>query len=413
MPPPVIGEADLARVLQPGGRTLVLGCAGESLPLARAVMHAGAALGAMTFTGIFIPGVNTHAYVANPQVRIETFFMTPELKAAGSAVQFMPLCYADILDRLRTVTIDAALFMVAPPDAAGQCSFGPTVDFLAELWPRIPVRVAHINPLMPRTHGHRGIPHARLSALIEGAQPLIGTRDPGPDAAAEAIARHIAPWIAEGATLQAGLGKVPGAVLRALTGHRNLRMHSGLIVDAVVDLEEAGALAPGAAVTAGSAIGSERLYRAIERPTYRFQPVSVTHDARQIGSIRNFVAINSALEVDLLGQAYAELGPAGLMSGPGGALDFARGARLGGGLRIVALAATAGKGATSRIVAPGQGLGPVSLGRMDVDLVVTEQGAADLRGLGYHERARALIGLAAAPHRERLERAWQAYAARL
>jgi len=116
--------------------------------------------------------------------------------------------------------------------------------------------------------------------------------------------------------------------------------------------------------------------------------------------------------VDLLGQAYAEMGLGGLMSGPGGASDFARGAWCGGGLRIVALPASAAKGSVTRIVAPNRGAGPVSLGRMDTDIVVTEFGAADLRGLSHHERARALIAIAPANHREALESAWAGFAAK-
>ena len=140
---------------------------------------------------------------------------------------------------------------------------------------------------------------------------------------------------------------------------------------------------------------------------YRFEPAVVTHDAIAIAAIRDFIAINSAIEVDLFGQAYAEAGPKGFMSGPGGASDFARGAKLAGGLRIVALSATADRGAVSRIVAPNAGSGPVSLGRMDVDVVVTEFGAADLRGRTHAERAAALVAIAAPDHRERLDAQWR------
>jgi acyl-CoA hydrolase len=405
--------ADLASVLPPGGRTLVAGASGESLLLAEAVAAAGDLLGAMTFTGIFVPGLNRRTYLANPGCRVETFFMTPELKVAANSVDFLPLCYSDILTRLRTIKIDAALMMVAPPDENGLCSFGPCVDFLAEIWPSIPVRIAHINPLMPVTRGHAGIPASAITAFVEGEQPLLGDAEGGSDPVADAIARHIAPFVPNGATLQTGLGKVPGAVLRALTGHRNLRIHSGLIGDAVVDLAAAGALASDPAITAGVAIGSDRLYRAVTGSTYRFQPVSVTHGAGVVAEIPDFIAINSALEVDLFGQAYAELGPKGLMSGPGGASDFARAARIGGGLRIAALGATAAKGEISRIVAPGAGMGPVSLGRMEVDIVVTEHGAADLRELTYAARANALIKVAAPDHRPGLSGAWLAYSSRL
>jgi acyl-CoA hydrolase len=405
--------AGLAAVLPAGGRTMVAGASGESLLLAEAVMTAGEALGAMTFTGIFVPGLNRGTYLANPSCRVETFFVTPELKAAGAAVEFLPLCYSDIFDRLDTVRIDAALMMVTPPNAAGNCSFGPAVDFLADLWRRIPIRIAHINPMMPRTCGHPGIPFAEITAFTEAPQPCIGQPETGGDAVADAIAGHIAPYVSNGATLQTGLGKVPGAVLRALTGRRDLRLHSGLIGDAVVDLEAAGALAPGCAVTAGVAIGSARLYAAIGGPAYDFRPVSITHNARIISAISNFVAINSAMEVDLFGQAYAELGPNGLSSGPGGASDYARAVKIGGGLRIVALAATAARGAVSRIALPGTGAGPVSLGRMDIDIVVTEFGAAELRGRSHADRANALIAIAAPDHRDALRSGWSAYASQL
>jgi acyl-CoA hydrolase len=411
MAPVRIEPDEIAAILPRGGRTLVLACSGESLLLADAVMRAGDALGAMTFTGIFVPGLNTRTYLANPSCRVETFFLTPELKAAGAAVTFLPLCYRDILTRLRTVAIDAALFMASPPDATGFCGFGPVVDFLAELWPRIPVRIAHLNPAVPRVNGV-GIPLSELTAYIEGAQPLPGFVDAAADSVTDAIADNVARWIPDGAVLQTGLGKAPTAVLRAVKGRRGLRIHSGLIGEAVVDLQEAGALAAGVAVTGGVAIGSPRLYKAVESSAYEFRPVSHTHAPRVIAGFENFVAINSAMEVDLLGQAYAEMGLGGLMSGPGGASDFARGAWCGGGLRIVALPASAAKGAVSRIVAPNAGAGPVSLGRMDTDIVVTEFGAADLRGRSHQERAEALIAIAPPNHGAALDKSWAAFAAK-
>jgi acyl-CoA hydrolase len=119
--------------------------------------------------------------------------------------------------------------------------------------------------------------------------------------------------------------------------------------------------------------------------------------------IRDLVTINSAMEVDLFGQCYAEASSRGFLSGPGGAGDYARGARFGiGGRRIVALPATAGP--ATRIVAPGRGHGPVSLSRFDVDYVVTEHGYADLRFKDHSERANAIVAVAAPEHRESLAR---------
>jgi|SRR5271165_2110426 len=412
MPPRRLDLDDIAAVLPPGGRVIVSSCSGESLVLAEGVRRAGEKLGAMTFTGVFVPGLNTTTWLANPSCRVETFFMTPELKAAGAAARLLPFCYGDILQWLRASPIDAALFMATPPDAEGNCGFGPIVDFLAELWPRIPIRVAHINPRMPRTTGPCNIPFNALTAYAEAEQDLLGGADRPDDAVSRAIGESVARYIQDGATIQTGLGKIPTAALRALKERRNLKIHSGLIPEAVVDLEDAGALAPGVSVTGGVAIGSRRLYDRVSGPAYRFHPVSYTHSPRVLADIGDFVTLNSAMEVDLFGQAYAEMGPSGLVSGPGGASDFARGARASGGLRIVALAADAGGGKISRIAAPGEGSGPVSLGRMDTDIVVTEYGSADLRALDHDHRARALIGIAPPGHRDRLDKQWAALAAR-
>jgi acyl-CoA hydrolase len=402
-----LDQASFVSLLRSGHLVFVQGCSGESLPLADCVRKAGAELGPKTFTGIFVPGLNRYDYLANPDCRVLTYFMTPELKKAGSAVDFRPLCYADILADLRASPIDAALVMLSPPNEYGLCSFGPIVDFLPDLWTNIPTLIAHINPLLPPTRGAAGIPFSRLSAYIYSEQPLLGQTEEAADGEALAIADFIAEITPDGATLQVGLGKIPGAVLRSLTRRKNLRIHSGLISDAVLALKQAGALAPGLAVTGGVAIGGAALYAACSDPSFVFRPVSHTHSARVLAEIPHFISINSAIEVDLFGQAYAECGPRGWMSGPGGASDFARGAKIGRGLRIVALPSTAKGGAKSRIVDPREAFGPVSLGRMDIDLVVTENGLADLRGLDHDSRARRLIGIAAEAHRPALTEAWR------
>ncbi|MDB5680203.1 MAG: hypothetical protein JWO16_8 [Sphingomonas bacterium] len=397
----------LATVLPPGGLTLVSSCSAESAILADAVMAAGDALSAMTFSGVFVPGLNRRTWLANAHCRVLTFFQTPELRAMPDRVEFLPLCYQDILAELRSRRPSAALFMCSPPDAAGNCSFGTEVAFIADLWRDIPVRIAHINPSMPRTAGDPGIPFDALTAYVEGEQELLGIEAGEADPVAEAIAANVAPFVRDGATMQTGLGKIPDAVTRALHGRRALRVHTGLMGDSLLDLVVSGAVEK---AIVGVAIGTRRLYDSLDHPAFQFRPVSVTHGVRSLAEIENFVTINSAIEVDLFGQAFAELTPKGLMSGPGGASDFARGARACAGTRIIALPASAARGAISRIIAPGAGAGPVSLGRMDIDIVVTEHGAADLRCKTYQARADALIGIAARDHRPALAAAWAEYA---
>jgi hypothetical protein len=400
----LLRPGDLPGVLPPCGLTLVSSSPAESDLLIAEVEAAGSALGDMAFSGVFVPGLNKAVWRAGPESSVLTFFQTPELRREGTRSRFLPLCYQDILALYRQQRPAAALFMCSSPDAEGNCSFSAETGFIAALWRDIPVRIAHINPLMPRTPGDSGIPFAELTGWFEGEHPLR-TITSGEDATSLAIAGHIAPLIPDGATLQTGLGKVPDAVLRALKHHRGLRLHTGLIGDGALELVRSGAMAEGPSALVGVAIGSPTLYAGLDDPHFQFRPVTITHDPATLAAIPRFVTINSAMEVDLYGQIHAEASSRGFMSGPGGGGDYARGSRAAGGLRIIALPSEAG--GVGRIVPAGNGHGPVSLSRFDVDVIVTEHGAADLRNLGHEARAQALIGIAAPHTRETLARHWR------
>ncbi len=400
-----LDTGDLAAVLPAGGHAFVSSCSAESSVLAAEVVAAGDALGDRVFSGIFIAGLNRQVWNAGEESRTVTFFQTPELKAQGTRSRFLPLCYDDIGRWYGANPPDAVLLMVSPPDENGMCSLGTELGFGGDLWRGVPIRIAHVNPSMPRTPGDPGIPFAELTAVIEVDQPLLTMSAPPLDALTDTIAANVAALIPDHATLQTGLGKLPDAVLDCLHDRRGLRLHTGLIGDAGLRLARSDAMADGVSALVGCAIGSAALYAGLDHPRFQFRPVSVTHDLATLMRIERLITVNSALSVDLFGQAYAEAGPAGFLSGPGGASDFARGAMASaGGLRIVALPSSA-KG-NSRIVLPNSASGPVSLGRFDLDVVVTEHGAADLRGRDYHERAAALIAIAAPEHREMLEHAW-------
>ena len=406
MSTPILRSGELASVLpSSSGRVLVSSSSAESDLLVAEVAAAGEALGAIDCSGIFVAGLNKATWEAGAQSRVTTFFLTPELRKQAHRTRFLPICYQDILALYRAEKPQAALFMCSPPDAEGNCSFGVEVSHIAALWRDIPIRIAHINPAMPRTPGDPGIPFAELTAAFEGEQALRGLPGGEPDETSKVIAGLVAGLVPDGATLQTGLGKLPDAVLAALTGHRNLRFHTGLIGDGAITLVNSAAMAPGQSALVGVAIGSPLLYAGLDNPHFQFRPATVTHDPATLAATHKLVTINSAMEIDLFGQVFAEASSRGFLSGPGGASDYARGARASaGGLRIIALPAAAG--AISRIVAPGAGHGPVSLGRFDVDVIVTEYGIADLRLKDPHSRAAALIAVAAPEHREGLERAW-------
>ena len=407
---PILRSGELASVLPSSiGRVLVSSSSAESDLLVAEVAAAGEALGAIDCSGIFVAGLNKATWEAGSQSRVTTFFLTPELRKQPHRTRFLPICYQDILSLYRAEKPQAALFMCSPPDAEGNCSFGVEVSHIAALWRDIPIRIAHINPAMPRTPGDPGIPFAELTAAFEGEQALRTMGGGEPDEASKVIAGLVASLVPNGATLQTGLGKLPDAVLAALCGHRDLRLHSGLIGDGAITLVNSGAMAPGQSALVGVAIGSPLLYAGLDNPHFQFRSPLLTHDPKVLAGIEKLVTINSAMEIDLFGQVFAEASSRGFLSGPGGASDYARGARASeGGLRIIALPAAAG--AISRIVASGAGHGPVSLGRFDVDCIVTEYGIADLRLKDPHSRAAALIAIAAPEHREGLEQAWGAVA---
>jgi acyl-CoA hydrolase len=414
MAPRRIAADALASVLPPGGLTLVSSCSAESDLLVAMVANAGEALGNMRFSGIFVPGLNRPTWRAGAGSRVLTFFQTPDLRAEAQRVDFLPLCYGQISALYRAAPPKAVLFMCSPPDEEGMCSFGPETAFIPDFWRTAAVRIAHINPAMPRTRGDPGIPFAELTAFVEGEQALKGTPQSAPDPVAQAIARHAAPFIEDGATLQTGLGKVPDAVLDALHERRDLRLHTGLVGDGGLRLVRSGAMAPGPSALVGVAIGSPTLYAGLDDPHFQFRPVSVTHDLRIAGAADHLVTVNSALEVDLFGQVYSEVGPRGALSGPGGASDFIAAARLSPrGLRLVCLPADAAKGTVSRIIDPADARGPASLSRLDTDVVVTEHGAADLRGKGHDARAQALIAIAAPALRDPLAETWRRISDRL
>jgi acyl-CoA hydrolase len=410
MPRPLTaqGFADLVRASR---EIYAPGCAGHSLLFERWLREAPDAAAEAVFTGVHIPTVNRFDFASlTPTTRFRGIFLSSERRAAWQEgrMHHLPLSYLDTWRWLeREARFDLALVQVAPPDAEGRCSLGIACDFTPAAWPRATRLVAHVNPAMPRTTGP-SIPWSHIDAAVEAETPLLEAPDAQPDPALAAVAGHVASLIDDGDTIQLGLGRLQAEVLRALAGHRRLRLHTGMVSDGLLGLADAGALADTEPVTCGVALGTDALYRRV--PTLaRFAPVGETHDLARLARIERFTAINSALEVDLFGQVNGELAGGRQISGVGGLADFARGARLApGGRSIIALTATDGTGA-SRIV-PVLG-GPVSLSRLDADLVVTEHGVAALRHLDVDARAQALVAIAAPAHREALERAWSEWQA--
>lgn len=406
--------AFLRECASPGARVYVGGCSGEPLIFADALRQEPERAAGMIFNGVWIPGANRTDYAGlHPDARSETIFLSADLRASfeKGRVDFLPLSYSQAFRRLETAPIAAALVQTSVPDRTGRVSIGVSADFSPAILDRTDVvKIAHFNPSMPSPLSSPLYPVETFDAVVERTHALLTYDPPSPGPVYEAIARHVAGLIGDGASVQFGLGNVQIALLRALSARKRLSIHSGMVSDGVLDLLASGAVAnrPGA-VTAGVALGTERLYAAAASdPRFQFSPVSYTHAQDTLARIPDLIAVNSVVEVDLFGQANAEFIDGTQISGAGGLVDFLRGAgESSGGKPIVALASSAKAGAVSRIV-PRLLTPATSVARADVGFVVTEYGVADLRGLSTEERALALVAIAHPSHRKRLEAEWSA-----
>ncbi|MFN8556655.1 MAG: acetyl-CoA hydrolase/transferase C-terminal domain-containing protein [Dehalococcoidia bacterium] len=334
------------------------------------------------------------------------------LITAGRA-DYLPLRYSRIPDAFvlgGALAVDAALIQVSPPDARGYCSLGAAVGTTAQVARSAPLVIAEINPRSPRTHGEGVLHVSEIDIGVETDHPLVELRPARVGETERAIARHVAGLVPDGGTIQIGIGGVPQAILEALDGHRDLGVHSGLLCDGMIPLVDAGVIT-GARKSldpyklgAGELIGTATLFDwAHDNAAIRMLPARLSHGLEYVQGQERFIAINSALEVDLTGQVNAEWLAGRQVSGLGGSFDFLEGALYSrGGAAIVALPATAAGGSLSRIV-PRLAAGTAVTGpRYCVDYVVTEFGIADLRARTLRERAEALVAVAHPAFRDEL-----------
>lgn len=411
--------ADVVERLRPGMTVYVPGVSGESLPFYEALRHGADRTAGVTFVGVHFPGINDTDYLGlHPGARQRAYFMSSSVRRAlgEGRADLIPLDYPGIVrDLEQHVAVDIAIAQVAPPDGQGLCSLGVSQDFTPSVWHRAALRVAHINPALPPTRGSFSIRATDCDLVFESASGVPTLPSEEPDVVAQRHASLVASLVPDGATLQFGIGRLQTAIVAALTGHRRLRIHSGMVSSRAAHLVDAGAIAGVGAIETGVALGDAAFYERVGADdTFYFRPVSETHDLRRIAAIPDFCAINSAIAVDLFGQVNAECIDGRLVAGAGGLPAFAAGARLAPrGRSIVALSATADRNNASRIV-PQLGAGAlVTLARHEADFVVTEFGVADLRTRSIHERAQALIQVAAPQFRETLAAEWHAISRRL
>lgn len=404
---------DLRRFLRPGDRIVCSHACAEPTSLIEALLAQAAAIGPLAaFAATSFSGLLDAA--AGERVAFCSIGAIGSLRNLAQAhrLAIVPCHLSQVAPMIEQGLIgcEVAFVQVSPADAHGNHSFGLTGDFIGAAVRKARVVIAEVNSRVPFTLGDAVLPAARIDCAVAVDREPVAVPAGRPGATDLAIARIAAGYIGNGATLQVGIGAVPDAVLSLLGDRRDLGVHSGMIGDGVVDLIEAGVITnarkpidPGISIT-GSLIGTRRLFDFADRnPAIGLRNTGHTHAAAVLSQLPRLVTLNSALEVDLTGQVNAERSGAQYLGGTGGQVDFVRaGARSPGGRSLIALPATARGGKISRITA--RLSGPVTTARSDIDVIVTEFGAAELKGQSLAERARRLAAIAHPDFREGLQR---------
>ncbi|MGA1438197.1 MAG: acetyl-CoA hydrolase/transferase family protein [Ilumatobacteraceae bacterium] len=328
---------------------------------------------------------------------------------ARGTIELVPAHFSEVFVILRSRTTDPLVVALAsPPDRHGYFSLGVSADYTSSFIGRARFFL-EITDHMPRTFGRNQLHISQVEGWCRSDRPLVEVPPREPDEIDRTIAGYVADRIPNGATIQTGIGAIPNAIMAALSGHRDLGIHTELLSDGVVDLMEAGVVNGvrkdlNRTKTVGTfALGTERLHRFLhENTAVELWPVRYVNDPAIIGRERGFVSINATLSVDFLGQCASETIDGNYYSSSGGQNDFARGAMNSqGGRGFVVLRSTTSDG-TTRIVPRLAAGDAVTTPKNTVDQVVTEYGVAELRGRSIRERTRALISVAHPDHRAQL-----------
>jgi acyl-CoA hydrolase/GNAT superfamily N-acetyltransferase len=407
--------AEAIRRIPPGRRILIGSGAAEPSRLVEALASDGEHLADNEIVHLMTLGRAPYVQRGmERRFRHTAFFIGANVREAvqQGRADFMPVFLSEIpeLIRSRRVRIDAAIIQVSPPDAHGFASLGVSVDIVRAAVDTADLILAEVNPNMPRTLGDSFVHVDRIAHLVPVDDPLPELTSQPLDDVSREIGRHVASLIPDGATLQAGIGTIPNAVMAALADRSDLGIHTEMLSDGIMDLVQAGVingrrktLLPGKIVTS-FIMGSRRLYEWVhDNPVIEMRPSAFTNDPFTIARNDRMIAVNSALAVDLTGQVAADTLMGRFFSGIGGQVDFIRGAaRSRGGKAIIALSSTAKKGSVSRIQAAFEEGAGVVTSRGDVHFVVTEYGIADLWGKNIRQRALALIEIAHPDYRGEL-----------
>jgi acyl-CoA hydrolase len=328
----------------------------------------------------------------------ETSFVGPGMRMSDN-LSYVPSRLSLLPHLFRTSLPPDVLVVHTSLPSNGTVSLGTEVNVLPcameEVRRRGGLVLAQMNSRMPYTFGDAVVPLDMIDHAIEVDEPLPSPRQTTTDDAATVIGQRIAVRVPDGAVLQAGIGAVPDATLSELTRHRGLGVWSEMFSDGVMILDRAGALDPAAPLTASFVLGSSELYAWVHRnERVRLLRTETTNDPAMIKLNNQMVSVNSALQVDLFGQANASRIGRRIYSGFGGQTDFVVGAmHAPGGQALVALRSWHPKADCSTVVP----LVDEPVTSFQMTAVVTEQGTADVAGCDQRRQAENLINRAAHP----------------
>lgn len=325
---------------------------------------------------------------------------------------YLPSYYSGIERLIREdhYPITVAIVSLSEPNEQGYCTLGVSCSYQRTAMQAADIVIAEVNKQMPRMFGETSVYVSELDYIVEADEPLpVIPNSPIGDAERQ-IGEYCASLIEDGSTIQAGIGKLPNAVLDALSSKKDLGVHSELFTTKMMELAEAGVITASKktlhnGINIATVLeGTKELYDwSNDNPFVQLFPVEYVNNPNIIAQNDKLVSINSCIEVDLFGQVAAESFGHKQATGAGGQVDFVRGATMSkGGKSIIVINSTAARGTVSKIrlfLTPGS---LVTTPRNETQFIVTEYGIADLRGKTNQERAKALINIAHPDFREQL-----------
>jgi len=338
--------------------------------------------------------------------RHNSFFIGSNTREAVNRgiADYTPIFLSQVpaLFQKKLVPIDVALIQTSLPDKHGYMSLGISVDIVKAATENASLIIAQANAHMPRVLGDTFVNIKDVDFVIPHDEPLLEFEVTVSDEIAQRIGTYVSRIVLDGDTIQVGYGSIPNAILTHMQNKKHLGVHTELLTDGIVTLMKRGIIDNSkkevnrGKTVAAFCMGRRETYEFLhDNPSIEFRPVNYTNNPTVLARQKNMTAINSALEIDLSGQATAESIGKTFYSGIGGQADFMRGAILSqGGKTILALQSTAENGEISRIVPFLKEGAGVTLSRGDIHYVVTEYGIAYLHGKNIRERALELIAIA-------------------